>query len=490
MVIAAAVVIGSGAVVTLAVHFWSQSRSGAETRALTAIHDKSIAVLPFVDMSEKRDKEYFADGMAEEIIDLLVKIPGLKVIGRTSSFQFKGQSQDLRSIGEKLGVAYLLEGSVRKSADRLRVTAQLINSRYGTHLWSETYDRDLSNVLKMQDEIAIKVASALQTEVFIREHFVSRPALRNAEAYTLFLQGVHADMLQGQQGWEQGVSDFQRALDLDPSFTEAAVRLAGLYQYGGQLGYVPRDVAFGKTQHFAELALKIDPNFAVAHALLGSIYDAYAWDWPAADKEIKLAEDLGPSLPVVLLVSQRHSLIMGNWDDALKLVNALQAVDPLNPDGYYYLSFVQLRRDRSEEAEAAIRRALELSPRYASGQYTLGLVLLARKQPEAALAEMRKEPFDPVRLIGSALAYFALGDKANSDAALAQLLKSYAASIPAGVAAVYAFRGESDEAFKWLDRAYEQKDALLYRLKFSPEFDGVHGDPRYKAFLKKMNWAE
>jgi tetratricopeptide (TPR) repeat protein len=342
----------------------------------------------------------------------------------------------------------------------------------------------------MQDEIAIKVASALQAEVFIREHFVSRPALRNAEAYTLFLQGVHADMLQGRQGWEQGLSDFQRALDLDSSFTEAAVRLEGLYQYGGQLGYVPTGVAFDKTRYFAELAHKLDPNFAVAHALLGSTYDSYAWDWPAAAKEIKLAEDLAPSHPVVLLVSQRHSLIQGNWDEALKLVNALQAVDPLDPDGYYYLSLVQLRRDRSAEAEAAIRRALELSPRYASGQYTLGLVLLARKQPEAALVEMGKEPFDPVRLIGSAMAYFALGEKLKSDAALAQLVKTYGANIPAGVGAVYAFRGEADEAFRWLDRAYSQKDALLYRLKFSPEFDGVHGDPRYKAFLHKMNLPE
>jgi TolB-like protein/DNA-binding winged helix-turn-helix (wHTH) protein len=490
IVLAAAFVVGLGVVVALALHFRTPNRGGVETPALMPIPDKSIAVLPFVDMSERRDQEFIADGMAEEIIDLLAKIPGLKVIGRTSSFQFQGQSQDLRAIGAKLGVAYLLEGSVRKSGDRLRVTAQLIDTRDGTHLWSETYDRDLSNVLVMQDEIAIKVASALQTEVFIREHFVSRPALRNAEAYTLFLQGVHADMLQGQQGWEQGMSDFQRALDLDPSFTEAAVRLAGLYQYGGQLGYVPPDVAFEKTQYFAKRALGLDPNFAVAHALLGSVYDTYAWDWPAADKEIKLAEGLAPSFPVVLLVSQRHSLILGKWDEALKLANALQSVDPLNPDGYYSLSLVQLRRDRLAEAEAAIRRALELSPKYASGQYTLGLVLLARKQPGAALAEMHKEPFDPVRLIGSAQAYFALGDKANSDAALAQLLKSYAASIPAGVAAVYAFRGESDEAFKWLDRAYNQKDALLYRLKFSPEFDAMHGDPRYHAFLKKMNLPE
>ena len=147
--------------------------------------DKSIAVLPFADMSEKHDQEYFADGMAEEIIDLLVKIPGLKVISRTSSFQFKGHSEDLRDVGKQLGVAYVLEGSVRKSGDHLRVTAQLINSIEGTHLWSETYDRDLSDVLKMQDEIAVKVARALQIEVRVRDNLASRPALRNAEAYTL-----------------------------------------------------------------------------------------------------------------------------------------------------------------------------------------------------------------------------------------------------------------------------------------------------------------
>ena len=253
---------------------------------------------------------------------------------------------------------------------------------------------------------------------------------------------------------------------------------------------MPKDVAFAKTQDFANFALRLDPHFAIAHALLGSIYDTYAWDWPAADREIKLAARLAPSVPTVLLVSQRHSLILGNWDEALKLVNALLAIDPLNPDGYYYLGFVELRRERSTEAEAAIRRTLELSPRYASGQYTLGLVLLARQQPEAALAEMDKEPFEPARLIGSALAYFALGDKAKSDAALTRLLKSYAPNIPTGVAAVYAFRGESDEAFKWLERAYEQKDALLHRLKFSPEFDRLHADLRYKAFLKRMNLPE
>jgi TolB-like protein/predicted Zn-dependent protease len=485
--IAAAVVVGMGVTVGLGIFFWSSKHGTGQAAAVAAIHDKSIAVLPFVDMSEKQDQEYFADGMAEEILDLLAKIPGLKVIGRTSSFQFKGQTQDLRSIGTKLGVAYVLEGSVRKSSDRLRVTAQLINSKDGAHLWSQTYDRDLSDVLKIQDEIAIKVAGALQTEVLARD-LISRPAL-NPEAYTLVLQGAHADMVQGRQGWEQAINDFQRALDLDPSFPEAAVSLAGFYQYGGFVGYVSRDVAFEKTQHFAELTLKLDSHSAMAHALLGSIYDAYAWDWPRADKEIQSAQDLSPNHPVVLWASQRHSLTLGKWDDALKLVNALQAVDPLEPDAYFYLSVVQQCRGRPAEAEDAIRRALELSPKYASGRYILGLVLLARGEAEGALTEMRKEPLDAARLAGSAMAYFALKRKADSDATLAMRIKDYPSN-PFGVAEVYGFRGESDEAFKWLDRAYEQKDALLYTVKFSQPLNGLHGDPRYKAFLRKMNLPE
>jgi TolB-like protein len=486
IVTAAAVVVAFAIAVGLGVHFWS-SKHGS---SVAAIADKSIAVLPFVDMSEKKDQEYFADGMAEEIIDLLVKVPGLKVIGRTSSFQFKGKTEDLRAIGTQLGVAYVLEGSVRKSGDRLRVTAQLISSRDGTHLLSQTYDRDLIDVLKMQDEIATKVARALEIEMGVRDYFVSRPALRSPEAYTSFVQGQHADMLQGQQGWEKAVSENQRALDLDPSFTEAAGVLASLYQYGGTVGYVSRDVAFEKTKYFADFALKLNPNFAMAHALLGQIYNSYAWDWLAADREINLALELAPNFPVALWAATVHSLTVGRWDDALKHVNALQELDPLNPDSYFWLSVVQLRRGRLEEAETAIRRALELSPAYAGGSYTLGLVLLARSQPQAALAEMRKEPLDAARLIGSALADFALGNKANSDTALEQLRNRYAAYIPAGIGAVYAYRGESAEAFRWLDRAYEQKDSLLYRIKFAPEFDKLHGDPRYRAFLRKMNLPE
>jgi TolB-like protein len=486
VVVVAVVVV---AVVLAGAYFLLDKAWLSKHEAVAVVSDNSIAVLPFVDMSEKKDQEYFADGMAEEILDLLVKIPGLKVIGRTSSFQFKGQSQDLRAIGEKLGAHYVLEGSVRKSGDRLRVTAQLINSRDGTHLWSQSYDRELSDVLKMQDEIAAKVARALEVEVGTRDYFVSRPALRNTEAYTLYLRASHSSDRYEPEGWEQAISAAQRALELDPTFAEAAAGLAGFYEFGGLVGYLPPALAFEKSRQAADRAIKLDPKLAKPYAILGDIANVYDWDWAAADQETKRALARAPNAPGVLTSAAYHSLTQGRSDDALKFVNSVVDLDPLDPGGYFFLSIVQARRSRLAEAEAAIRRALELTPTYTFGPYILGVVLLARKQPQAALEAFLKEPSEAGRLNGSAMAYFALGAKAESDAALAQSIKDNP-SFAVGIAQVYAFRGESDEAFKWLDRAYAQKDALLYTLKFELSLDSLHGDPRYKAFLKKMNLPE
>jgi TolB-like protein/Tfp pilus assembly protein PilF len=464
-------------------------RSKQGTTASTAIiSDKSIAVLPFTDMSEKKDQEYFADGMAEEIIDLLVKIPGLKVISRTSSFQFKGKTEDLRSIATQLGVAYVLEGSVRKSGDHLRVTAQLINAQDGTHLWSQTYDRDLSDVLKMQDEIAASLVRALQIEV--GAGIFSRPALRNTEAYTWYLQGRHAFDRNDQQGFEQALSDFQRALDIDPTFARAAAGVATMYFVLGAFGFMPPAGAFEKTRDAAEDALNLDPKLAVAHAILAEVYRAYDWDWPAADRELKLARELAPNDPHVLFVAAVQSQNLGRWDDALKFVNAALAQDPLAPSSYMTLSFIQLDRGRLEEAEAAIRRTLEISPTYVPAHYILGMVLLARNQPEAALAEILKEKDEAARLTGSAMAYFALGRKPDSDAALAQMVKSRADRHAFQIAQIFAYRGQSDEAFKWLDSAYEQKDPNLEALENRGILKDIKNDPRYKAFLKKMNLPE
>jgi TolB-like protein/Flp pilus assembly protein TadD len=485
VIVAVAALIALGLVVGLGFRFL-RSNQGVR-QAPTAISDKSIAVLPFVDMSEKKDQEYFADGMAEEIIDLLVRVPGLKVISRTSSFQFKGRSEDLREVGEKLGAHYVLEGSVRKSGDRLRVTAQLIKSRDGSHLLSETYDRDFSDVLKMQDEIAIALVRALQIEVS-SENLDSRPALREPRAYTLYLQGLHAFDGNDQLGFEHAVSDFQQALDLDPSFADAASMLASSYFVLGQFGFMAPGEAFEKARQAAQHALELDPNLASGHSNLAEVYRAYDWNWAAADREIELARRLAPNDPDVLFIAAVQAQNLGRWDDALKFVNESLSLDPLSPPGYMVLNFVQLGRGRLEEAETAIRRTIEINPTFTHGHYFLGIVLLARGQPQSALTEMAKDTQEPTRLGGSAMAYFALGRKADSDAALAQLLKLE--NHPYFVAQVYAYRGEKNEALKWLDRAYAQKDASLPLLKTQEKFMNLKGDPRYEAFLKKMNLPE
>jgi TolB-like protein/Flp pilus assembly protein TadD len=431
---AAAVLIAVGVVVGAGWHYWSSSHNASQ-HSTVAMADKSIAVLPFVDMSEKKDQEYFGDGMAEEIIDLLAKIPILKVIGRTSSFQFKGKTQDLRSIGTQLGVAFVLEGSVRKSGDRVRVTAQLIDSRNGTPRWSQTYDRDFGEVLKLQDEIANKVVRLVENDAYYSE-IVSGKKLRSPEAYTAYLQGRYAKDRFDQPGLEQAVGDFQRALELDPTFADAATGLANVYLNLGDFGLMPPAEAFEKSRGAAELALKLDPNQGEAHGVLGNIHISYDWDWPAAEREFRLAV-IGTPQAAVFQIDPLLSLTLGRCDDALRSINLGITGDPMNADSYSYLGLAQLCRGRLLEAEAALNRTIELSPTYTFAHYELGVMLLARNEPEKAIAEFSREFGEPARLVGSALAYFRLGRKSDSDAALAKLINRYGDFAPSALASIF-----------------------------------------------------
>jgi len=472
--------------------FWlskHQAAAPAGPTIATPASEKSIAVLPFVDMSEKKDQEYFADGMAEQIIDTLAKIPGLKVIGRTSSFQFKGRNEDLRTIGSKLNAQYVLEGSVRKVGNRVRVTAQLIDSRDGTQRWANAYDRPVSDVFQMQDEFATALVRALELTV-VPLDFHAKHAISSIEAYDAFLRGRYALDRLDPEGVEQAVGYFQQALDLDDQFAPAAVYLGLAYLFQGEWGLAPPRTAFEKARKAADLAIKLDHTSAPPHGVLAALHQSYDWNWIAAEDEINQAIRLSPHDASVLAVSARQSFITGRLDDAARLLAASIARDPLVPWVHLALGWVQQRRGNLVEAEASARRTLEISPTYAGAHYSLGLILLARGEPEAALTEMQKESIEGGQLGGICIAYFALGRMTESNQALTRMLKDQAEDNAFGISEVYAFRGENDKAFEWLDRAYAQRDPSLYLIKGDPPFQKLASDPRYRAFLRKMNLPE
>lgn len=487
-VLAAAVAIGVGVAVALGVHFWSSNHSLAKVPTTVAITDKSIAVLPFADMSEKKDQEYFADGMAEEILDLLAKLPGLRVIGRTSSFQFKGKTDDLRKIGSALGAAYVVEGSVRKSGDRLRITAQLIETHNGSHVWSDTYDDTIGDVLKVQDRISIGLVRALQVTVGA-DDLQSPTTIKNAQAYELYLRGRHAMDRGDKASVEGAVGYFQQALELDPSFIRAVEWLAFAQFDIAALNWAPPRDSYERARASIKRGLALNPNSGGLHALMALILGQYDWDWSAADDEAKRALVLDPHDVGVLESAANVFFDLGRWDEAARLLGASLAIDPLNFSAHWDLATVRIRTGRFSEAEDGFRKALEISPNAAVVHSNLGWTLLYEGKLEEALAEMRQEPTD-LRDWGPALVYHRMGRKAESDAALAKYTKEHADDDPYGIADIHAYRGETDEAFAWLDRAYNRRQAWLYYVKGNPDFKSIEADSRYKAFLRKLNLPE
>jgi TolB-like protein/Flp pilus assembly protein TadD len=486
MAIAAASLVCAGAVAAVGLHLWSTSHRAGQQVAV--ISDKSIAVLPFVDMSEKKDQAYFADGMAEEILNLLAKIPLLKVIGRTSSFQFKGQDEDLRAIGTKLGVAYVLEGSVRRSSDRVRVTAQLIDTRDGAHLWSETYDRPASDVLQLQGEIATTLARSLEIGIGA-DSLQSKRRLKNDEVYDLYLRGRYAAERGDADGLAASAAYLRQALDEDPTFADAALALALTY-FAQAYNGLASSIIFEQARQTAEYALKLDPGLGLAHAVLGGIHTDYDWDWPAADREFKQALARAPHNGLVLSIAANRLIALGDLDGARQMLKEALAYDPLLADAYATLSWTELCSGRYAGAEAAASRLLEIEPSYDWGHIYVGSALMGRGDFEAAVAEMKRESNPMAQATGLAVAYTALGRKVDSDSALRKLIAEGARNYAYEIAEVYGLRGERDNALKWLDRAYVQKDATLKWIKRDPSFVKLEADPNYKAFLRKMNLPE
>ena len=484
--------LGLAALASIVVGAWFALHSGLRRHAQAAttgqsqpaITEKSIAVLPFIDMSEKHDQEFFADGMAEEIINLLVKVPDLKVIGRTSSFQFKGKAEDLRQIGSTLGATYLVEGSVRRSGTHVRVSAQLIDTHDGTHRWSDTYDREARDALAVQEEIAAALVRALQLEVV---GVKSRVQPKDAAAYDAYLHGLHAFNRFNQPGFDEAIADFKRALEIDPTFVPAAEQLARAYCDQPSWGFVPPSVGFEQAREAAASTLKLDPQSAVGHTVLACVHLWYDWDWSAALKETTTALALAPRDGFTLVTACDERIALGQWTEAIRLGNAALSVDPLLATAYENLNWAYLRSGRFAEAEAAARRILQISPTYGGGHRDLGNALLMQGKTEEALAEMHDETFVGWQMVGMVLANQALHRAQAATAGLARLEAEHSADMAMGIAEAYAFNGRKDQAFNWLEKAYAQKDIFLWAIKGDPFLKTLEGDPRYQAFLRKMN---
>ena len=453
-----------------------------------AISDKSIAVLPFVDMSEKKDQEYFADGMAEEIIDLLAKAPDLHVPARTSSFYFKGKQTKVADIARELNVANVLEGSVRKSGDRLRVTAQLVRADTSYHLWSQTYDRDLSDVFKVQDDIANAVVQALQITLMGGPLTRQRGGTENLEAYQLYLRALSADMQNNRAALEAERAYLDQAVKLDPNFGLAWSSLAWNVIVLTDDGIFPPKDGYERARRLAQHALQLSPDLADAHAALQYVHRTFDWDWAASADEARQALSVDPNNSMALMFSGMLSATLGHWDDADRQTRAALARDPLNPYAYANRGDALYCAGRFADSEAMYRKVVELSPHFFWAHSSLAMLLLAEGKREAALEMVQQGEDEGDRLLALAMVLQANGRNAEANEALKTLSEKY--DVPFWVAMTYAYRGDHDMALQWLDRAYKEKDANLVMLVSHPAFKNFANDWRYKAFLRKMNLPE
>jgi TolB-like protein/Flp pilus assembly protein TadD len=442
----------------------------------------SVAVLPFVNISGDMEQEYFCDGLTEEMITRLSQIRELKVPARTSAFVFKGEGADIQEVGQRLRVENVLEGSVRRSGSRIRISAQLINVADGYHLWSETYDRDLSDIFAVQEEIARSVAGTLQVTLLGNEEASLETG--NIEAYNSFLLGRYFYGRQTRESLEKAVNYFEQALTLDPGYARAWAGLGSTYAFQAGSGYVHPKKGYAQAREAVKKALALDKNLAYAHAVMGWIQMSGDWDWAGADASYQKAISLEPNRG--LGEAAQLAVAQGRFDQGLALARRAAELNPISAQAFSTLGFAFWYGGRLDEAIAAYRKILELIPGYPAIQGLIGLVYLTQSNPQMALAELEpvKDPY--WRLPGLAMAYYSLGRKAESDAALAEFIERYQAVGAYNVAQAYAFRGEADLAFQWLERAYDQHDGGMFLVMVDPLLKNLKTDPRYKVVLKKM----
>jgi serine/threonine-protein kinase len=451
--------------------------AAADSRSMRG---NTIAVLPFANMSPDPDNEYFADGLTEELLNVLAKNPELQVTARTSSFAFKGKNESIQKIGRELGVESLLEGSVRKAGDRVRVTAQLVTVRDGFHLWSETYDRVLDDIFAVQDDIAGAVSQALHVKLLGKRE--QKPTT-NSESYALVLRARHLTRQMSDAGVRSAIKVAEQAIALDPENPLAWTTLAAAQLVRD--AYFDDEKQFDHTLSAVDQALALDASSAEAHQIKGMLLIAFEFKWEEGGALLRRALELAPGNSFTISMSGAIDAMFARFDEALSAVKRALELDPLNVDAHNNLGRVLLYSGRVTEAEAAYRRALELSPTATAITTALAGTVMLAGRPEEALEIVRQEPGTGHRLCGLAVIHHALGNRAESDAALAEL-RGLGTSWQWQIAAAHAQRGEHDEALARLESAYAQRDPGIPWTRVHPAFRGLRDDPRFVDLLQRV----
>jgi TolB-like protein len=465
----------------------------APLSAPTTVAEKSVAVLPFVNESSDKEQEYFADGLTETMIDLLSKVPDLHVAARTSSFYFKGKSEKLPAIAKELNVGNVLEGSVRKAANRLRITARLVQADNGYQLWSETYDRDTKDIFKVQDEISAAVVTALKLTLAAPATVAANRGTTNTAAYNQYLIARHFDRLYTVDGYRRALEAYEKALSLDPHYEMArAASSLSRASIADQTGD-----GSGLTRAIADMQEGVTraPDQAWAYRYRGLVRTTWLWDYAGAKADFERAIALDPTEPLNL---QDYGTVLSNLGQFEASIVATQKsldLDPLATDAMANIAQSQLALHDWAGAEASLGRALQIAP----GSDTLlgtstnpgmAALRLLQGRPEEALTFCHRVTDERIKTPCVAQAEYSAGHKAEAENALAELLKTGATSNTYAIAQTYAWRGETDKAFEWFDKAVLVRDAGVAQLLADRQLDSLHKDARWKALLKKVNLPE
>src|SRR5271156_4242885 len=450
-----------------------------------------LAVLPFENLTGDPNKEYLADGLTKETISQLGRLnpEQLGVIARTSVMGYKHKNERLDQIGRELSVQYVLENSLRMSGNQIRLTAQLIQVKDQTHLWSQDYDYPLKDVLNVEDEVAKSVARQIQLRLTSEQQAdLARPHPVNPDAFVAYLQGYYFYQRRTAKDVDMAAKYYERATQLDPTYALAWVGLSRARYWQANAGVVP--VADGQrvAREAVERALVLNPNLAAAHAQMGRLKRQVDFDWVGANASIQQAIALDPGNPENVRLAGASAAYLGRFDQALPLDRQAIDLDPLNAGSWENLAEFEFFNGQLDKAAADCKKALELNPEVSPGPFYLILIYIMQGRPQDALPEIERVRSDSLRGVLYSIAYYALGRKKESDDALSELIAKYHESDAYGIASVYAFRNQSDEAFEWLDRAYAQRDGGLIAAKVDPLLKSLRNDPRYAAFLKKLNF--